>query len=226
MRRIDDRGDGGSDAASVAGRPLGRARPLPAGACHVPAVRSRARRHTSRGDTSRGPGALCPAPARPVAWCGQSQRVWHPRDTAASTIAAAHSRSPPPRAESFSTTRRSRAHRSARVHAMKRRWAVAGETAKENGRRCQAHSLVRTKTTAANTSRSSSGSLPPPCGRRGNPGISGAVSPHKALGTKRCERDSPMTVNHGTGHEFGNKPHRLMRSTNTPRTRAGRASAR
>ncbi|MET4673853.1 DUF4265 domain-containing protein [Streptomyces microflavus] len=49
----------------------------------------------------------------------------------------------------------------------------------------QVHPLVSTYTTAANTARSSTGAVPPPCGRETNFGINGANSSHSSSGTSR-----------------------------------------
>jgi len=68
-----------------------------------------------------------------------------------------------PSAPSWSRTARcSRGHTPALVHAANRRCAVAGETPNDGGKCLQAHPLVSTYTTAANTARSSNGALPPP----------------------------------------------------------------
>jgi hypothetical protein len=77
-----------------------------------------------------------------------------------------------------------------------RRCAVAGETPSVGGRCRHAHPLVRTYTTAVNTARSSSGAVPPPCGRGANDGSNGATSSHNPSGTSRCDRSAPTNSNH------------------------------
>src|SRR4051812_352902 len=87
------------------------------------------------------------------------------RTEAASTIAEVQSTSPRDPSSS-STAWCKRPHSPASVHAENRRWAVAGETPNVSGRYRQAQPLVSTYTTAVNTPRSSTGAVPPPCGRR------------------------------------------------------------
>lgn len=101
-----------------------------------------------------------------------------------------------PRAPSSSRTARcSRRHSPASVHAVNRRCAVAGETPNVGGRRRQAQPLVGTYTTAVNSARSSTGLVPPPCGRDVNFGSSGAANSHNPYGTSRRDR-STATVQH------------------------------
>jgi hypothetical protein len=51
------------------------------------------------------------------------------------------------------------------VQSVKRRCAVGTVTPNDGGRSRHAHPLVSTNTIAVNTARSSTGSVPPPCGR-------------------------------------------------------------
>jgi hypothetical protein len=105
-----------------------------------------------------------------------------------------------PRAPSRSRTARcKRGHTPALVQAANRRCAVAGETPNDGGRCRQAHPLVSTYTTAVNTARSSSGALPPPWRRGENAGNNGPASSHRPSGTSRCDRSTPMKVNHAAG---------------------------
>jgi hypothetical protein len=106
------------------------------------------------------------------------------RTDAASTITDVQSSSP--RAPSSSSTARcSRRHSPALVHCPNRRCAVWNGTPNDGGRSRQAHPLVRTYTIAVNTARSSSGAVPPPCGRGRNFGINGSASAHSSSGTSR-----------------------------------------
>lgn len=117
------------------------------------------------------------------------------RTDAASTIADDQSSSP--RAPSSSNTARcSLRHNPASVHTANRRCAVAGETPNDSGRNRHAHPLVSTYTTAVNTARSSTGAVPPPCGRDANPGSNGAASSHSSSGTSRRDRSTPTIRHH------------------------------
>ena len=121
------------------------------------------------------------------------------RTEAASTIAEAQSSSP--RAPSSSRTALwSRRHSPIRVHAVNRRWAVAGETPNVSGRCRQAQPLVSTYTIAVNTARSSQGAVPPPCGRELNDGSNGATSSHRPSGTSRRDRSIPTSGNDAAAH--------------------------
>lgn len=117
------------------------------------------------------------------------------RTDAASTIADDQSRSPLAPSSS-STARCSLRHNPASVHTLNRRCAVAGETPKDSGKCRQVHPLVSTYTTAANTARSSTGSVPPPCGRETNFGINGANSSHSSSGTSRRDRSTLTNQHH------------------------------
>jgi hypothetical protein len=106
------------------------------------------------------------------------------RTDAASMIAEVQSSSP--RAPSSSSTARcSRRHSPALVHCPNRRCAVWNGTPNDGGRSRHAHPLVKTYTIAVNTARSSSGAVPPPCGRGRNFGINGSASAHSSSGTSR-----------------------------------------
>jgi hypothetical protein len=117
------------------------------------------------------------------------------RTEAASTIAEVQSNSPLA-PNSSRTLRCSRRHRPSSVHAANRRCAVAGDTPNVSGRCRQAHPLVSTYTTAVNAARSSTGAVPPPCGRGANDGSNGATSPHSSSGTSRCDRSIPTSRHH------------------------------
>lgn len=122
------------------------------------------------------------------------------RTLAASTIALVQSASP--RAPSSSSAAPYRRRQSpASVQAVNRLCALAGETPKEPGNICQAHPLVSTYTTAVNTARSSTGAVPPPCGRDLNPGNNGATSPHNSSGTSRRERASTTRPHHAASRD-------------------------
>ena len=106
------------------------------------------------------------------------------RTDAASMITDVQSSSP--RAPSSSSTARCRRrHRPALVHCPNRRCAVWNGTPNDGGRSRHAHPLARTCTIAVNTARSSSGAVPPPCGRGRNSGINGSASAHSSPGTSR-----------------------------------------
>lgn len=117
------------------------------------------------------------------------------RTDAASTIADVQSSSPLTPSSS-STARCSLRHSPASVHAVNRRCAVADEKPNESGRYRHAHPLVSTYTTAVNTARSSTGAVPPPCGREANPVTNGAASSHSSSGTSRRDRSTLTAQRH------------------------------
>jgi hypothetical protein len=113
-----------------------------------------------------------------------SQVRFFARTDAASTITDVQSSSP--RAPSSpSTARCSRRHSPALVHCPNRRCTVWNGTPNDGGRSRHAQPLASTYTIAVNTARSSSGAVPPPCGRGRNSGINGSASAHSSSGTSR-----------------------------------------
>jgi len=117
------------------------------------------------------------------------------RTDAASMIAEVQS-SAPLAPSSSRTARCSRRHRPALVHAANRRCAVAGEVPNVGGRYRQAQPLVSTYTTAVNTFRSATGTVPPPCCLGRNGGISGAAIFHNPSGTKSRARSTAIADDH------------------------------
>lgn len=123
------------------------------------------------------------------------------RADAASTIADDQSSSPLAPSSS-STARCGRHHSPVSVHTVNRRCAVAGETPNESGGYRHAHPLVSTYTMAVNTTRSSTGAVPPPCGRDVNFGDNGAVSSHSSSGTSRRDRSAPTVQHHAASANY------------------------
>jgi len=76
------------------------------------------------------------------------------------------------------------------VQSVNRRCAAATVTPNDGGRYRHAQPLVNTNTIAVNTARSSTGVVPPPCGRGSNPGINGCANAHSSSVTNRRDRSS------------------------------------
>lgn len=97
---------------------------------------------------------------------------------------------------SSSTAWCNRRHRPALVHSLNRRCAVGTVTPNDGGSKRQEHPLVSTNTIAVNTARSSTGVVPPPCGRGSNPGINGSANAHNSSGTNRRDNSSTTRPDH------------------------------
>jgi hypothetical protein len=52
------------------------------------------------------------------------------------------------------------------------------------------------------TARSSTGAVPPPCGRGLNGGSKGATRSHSSSGTSRCDRSTPTKSHHAAAREL------------------------
>ncbi len=106
-------------------------------------------------------------------------RTGHSSPSFARTLAAsitARDQSIEPRPPSSSSTALCRRrHKPASVHTLNRRCAVGTVTPNEGGSIRHAQPLVSTNTTAVNTARSSTGVVPPPCGRGVNSGSNGST---------------------------------------------------
>src|SRR5512142_1618801 len=102
----------------------------------------------------------------------------------------------PPAPSSSRAARCSRRHRPTSVQATNRRCAVAGDTPNTGGRCRQAHPVVSTHTTAANTRRTSRSRVPPPCDRTRCDGISGCASSHNPPGTSSCTNPPTTPADH------------------------------